>query len=319
MRQMNISTVHPLSRRVDLNLLELFDSVYRTRNLTASGTALGLSQPAVSRGLARLRDMYDDALFVRHQRGVHPTPFADGLAEPLAAVLAIVRSTVEKPTFDPATAQRSFRVATSDVGERYFLPRLYQHLASAAPGVTIETVSPVQAELISGLASGDVDLATGFLPGLGKQVHVRRLFRGRSVYVARRGHPVARGRLETAQLRGLPHVVANPSGTQHAAAIEKVLTGPRVRATIVLRVRSFLCVGPIVAGTDLVAVVPSNLAALVAERGDLQLIEPPVRFPGFDVSMVWHRRFHRDPAGEWLRATFAKLFATTARGAGDPP
>jgi DNA-binding transcriptional LysR family regulator len=293
---------------LDLNLLELFESICRTRNLTATGERLGLSQPAVSRGLARLRLTYGDELFVRQQRGVEPTPFAAALAEPVSAALAIVRRTIEKPHFSPADDTRRFRVALSDIGERYFLPRMAGWLAQHAPGVRIETISPSREALLTGLASGEIDLAVGFLPGLGKQVHEKRLFRENFVYIARRGHPIVNGRLHASTLRDLPHVVGSPHGTQHAAAVEKVLMGTRVRAAVTMRVGSFLSIGPIVAGSDLVAVVPSNLAALVSEHVALQLVTPPVRFPGFDVSMVWHRRFNGDPGGIWLRDVFMGLF-----------
>lgn len=293
---------------LDLNLLELFESIWRTRNLTATGERLGLSQPTVSRGLARLRQTYGDELFVRQQRGVEPTPFAATLAEPVSAALAIVRRTIEKPRFSPAEDVRRFRVALSDIGERYFLPRLAAWLAQHAPRVSIDTVSPSREELLTGLASGEIDLAVGFLPGLGKQVHEKRLFRESFIYIARRGHPGVDGRLVAGKLRELPHVVGSPHGTQHAAAVEKVLTGPRVRAVVALRVGSFLSIGPIVAGSDLVAVVPSNLAALVSEHVALQLVNPPVRFPAFEVSMFWHRRFNGDAGGAWLRGVFSELF-----------
>src|SRR5438552_1355780 len=106
----------PLSRQLDLNLLELFETVYRTRNLTAAGAHLGLTQPAVSRGLGRLREMYGDALFVRQQRGVVPTPFADSLVSPVASALEILRSTVQRPTFSHSQEERTFRVAMADIG-----------------------------------------------------------------------------------------------------------------------------------------------------------------------------------------------------------
>ena len=298
--------------RLDLNLLELFDSVWRTRNLTATGAQLGLSQPAVSRGLARLRESYGDELFIRQQRGVEPTPFASNLAEPVAAALAIVRGTMARPVFAPRDDSRRFCIAMSDIGERYFLPRFAAWLATNAPGVSVESVTPSREDLLKGLASGDIDMAVGFLPDHGKQVVERRLFRESFVYIARPGHPLVDARLEVGQLRALPHVVGSPQGTQHATAVEKVLTGSRVRAVIAMRVRSFLSIGPIVGSSDLVAVVPSNLATLVAEHVKLQLIAPPVRFPAFEVSMAWHRRFQQDPARRWLRETFASLFADSA-------
>jgi DNA-binding transcriptional LysR family regulator len=215
---------------------------------------------------------------------------------------------VERPRFDPATDDRRFRIAMSDIGERFFLPRLFGHLARVAPHVTIEAVSQALPQLKAGLETGDVDLVAGYLPQLGKQVHQRRLFREHFVYVARARHPQIDGALRREQLRGLPHVLASPAGTPHAAAVERVLTSARVRAPIALRVRSFLCVAPIVAQTDLVAAMPSNLAALVAASLNLQSIESPVQIPGFDVSIGWHDRYHRDPAGEWLRAQFFELF-----------
>lgn len=295
--------------QLDLNLLELFECIWHTRNLTSTGERLGLSQPAVSRGLARLRETYGDELFVRHRRGVEPTGFAKTLAAPVSTALEIVRRTIEKPTFTPLTDSRRFRVALSDIGERYFLPRLAAWFAEHAPQVSIDTVSVSREELVAGLDAGEIDLAVGFLPGLGKQVHEKRLFEERYVYIARAGHPNIDGHLHANQLRKLPHVLGSPQGTRHAAAVEKVLTGPRVRAAVAMRVGSFLSIGPIVADSDLVAVVPSNLATLVAEHVGLQLIPPPVRFPSFWVSMVWHRRFHGDPAGTWLRGVFLQLFA----------
>jgi DNA-binding transcriptional LysR family regulator len=302
---------HPsrlLSRQLDLNLLELFETVYRTRNLTAAGSQLGLTQPAVSRGIARLKEMYGDSLFVRQQRGVVPTPFADTLVTPVISALEILRATVQRPTFDPASEARTFRVAMSDIGERLFLPRLMSHLAAAAPQIVVDAVSPSLGQLHDGLGSGQIDLAVGYLSDLGKQMHQRRLFHERFVYVARKNHPEIQGKLRREQLRALRHVIAGPEGMQHAASVEKVLSGPRVKARVALRVHSFLCVGPIVASTDLIGPVPSNLGAMVATHMDLQLLLPPVHFPGFDVSMTWHQRFHRDPGSEWLRAVLIELF-----------
>jgi DNA-binding transcriptional LysR family regulator len=299
---------HPLSRQIDLNLLELFDVTFRTRNLTKTGVHLGLSQPAVSYGLSKLRKMYGDALFVRMQRGVQPTPVAVQLAGPIAAALQIVRGTVKKVEFVPSEARRTFRIAMSDIGERNFLPRLAQQLGVDAPHVMVETLSPGLAELTDGLVSGDIDLAIGFIPGMGKQMHEQALFGEQFVYLMRNGHPAAQDALTAARIRTLRHVVASPPGTQHLYAVEKVLTSPQVRSEIVLRVTSFLCIAPIIADTDLVALVPGNLAALVANNLNLCVRKPKLKFPAFNICMYWHRRFHQDPASGWLRNTIMGLF-----------
>lgn len=298
---------------LDLNLLELFECIWHTRNLTVAGERLSLSQPAVSRGLARLRETYGDELFVRHRRGVEPTAFAQTLAEPISTALAIVRRTIEKPDFSPAKDTRRFCVATNDIGERYFLPRLAAWFADHAPQVSIDVVSASREALVAGLDSGEIDLAIGFLPGLGKQVYEKRLFEESFVYIARVGHPSIDGRLRASQLRELPHIIGTPQGMGHATVVEKVLMGPRVRAAVTMRVESFLSIAPIVANSDLVAVIPSNLAAILSEHVALQLIAPPVRFPSFDISMAWHRRFHNDPAGIWLRSVLLELFGESGR------
>lgn len=304
----------PLTRQLDLNLLELFDTVWRSRNLTAAGAQLGLSQPAVSHGLAKLRRAYGDQLFVRLQRGVEPTPFAVHIAPTVAEALRVVRATLAKPVFEPALAQRHFRIAMTDIGERFFMPTLWPRLAQQAPAVTCECLSPGLDELQHGLASGEIDLAVGFIPGLGPQVLHETLFNEQFVYVVRQQHPLLRRRQGRLQLMQTPHVLASPPGTQHLAAVEKVLMRRDVRAPIALRVRSFLSIGPIVADTDLVSPVPSNLAKLLAGHLPLQPVEPPIRLPSFELRQYWHRRFDEDPALAWLRQLMAALFGKAGQG-----
>lgn len=312
MRCMTLPPGKPLARQLDLNLLELFDTVYRTRNLTEAGQRLGLSQSAVSHNLGRLRRAYGDELFVRLPRGVQPTPFAEELAEPVRAALDIVRDTLGRAAFVPQRSERLFHLAMSDIGERLFLPRLLEHLARVAPGVSIRTSSPDLALLADGLAGGPagaaIDLAMGYMPGLGKRFRQQRLFSERFVYVADARHALMQEPPTLARMRSLRHVVACPPGTHHAAAVEAVLTSERVRAPVALRVASFLSVAPILVGTELVALLPSNLAGVVAPHLGLRMQEPRVAFPGFEVSMYWHARSHREPGHLWLRQQVQELF-----------
>lgn len=301
----------PLTRQLDLNLLELFNVVWRTRNLTVAGEQLGLSQPAVSHGLARLRRSYGDALFVRLPRGVEPTPLACRIAPVVTDALGTIRDTLAQPAFDPQAARRHFRMAMSDIGERFFMPRLWMRLAHDAPGVSCECLSPGLDELRQGLASGEIDLAVGFFPGLGAQLRRQPLFSERFVYLAQKKHPPHRGGSGASLLRA-PHVLASPPGSHHLAAVERVLMRRDVRAPIVLRVRSFLSIGPIVAETNLVSPVPSNLAGIIAEHLPLRLIAPPIGLPSFEVCMHWHRRFDDDPALGWLRRLMAETFGSHA-------
>lgn len=298
-----------LTRQLDLNLLELFDAIFKAGSLTAAGERLGLSQPAVSYGLARLREMYGEPLFVRVRTGVVPTPFAQGLAATVDAALQMLRGTLDKPTFVPAQSQRVFQIVMSDVGERYFLPRLAAALQASAPAVSIQTLSLDSQEMAEALVSGKVDLAVGFLPSLDKRFHQKALFVERFVYLMRSGHAALQSPLTRQRVRSLRHVVAGPPGTYHRGAVEKVLSSPQVQAPIAMRLQSFLPIGAIIQDTDLVAVIPSNMASLLGQNLPLTRVESPVAFPQFNIAMYWHPRMSQDPGSVWLRGLFVQLFA----------
>jgi DNA-binding transcriptional LysR family regulator len=299
-------------RSADLQLLNLFVGIHRLRNLTAAGEELGLTQSAVSRSLSRLRAIYGDPLFLRQSRGVLPTPLADELLPPILTALDLLRATTTRADFDPKQTQRLFRVVMSDIGERYFLPRLMRHLAQAAPGLAIQTSQPTLQQLEVGLAQGTVDLVVGFLPKLGLTWHCQALFQEQFVHVARRGHPALTNGLHLDHLRRLPHVLADPPGMPHAATIERAIQGPDGALPLTLRVGSFLIVGPILAESDLVGTLPSRIAQLVAPHLNLSIYVPPLPIPGFDIAMGWGPRQAQDAGISWLRDTWLTLFSPNA-------
>jgi DNA-binding transcriptional LysR family regulator len=303
----------PITRQVDLNLLELFDTVYRVRNLTAAGGFLGLSQPAMSHALARLREMYRDPLFVRLPQGLRPTPFAEDLAGQVATALQIIRSTLEKVAFDPATVQRTFRISMTDIGEQVFLPSLVKHLETHARGVKLETKVLGSNELFSALSSGDLDLAVGFVSTPAKGIAQQFLFSDNYVCVVRQSHPLVRAStMSLAEFRQLGHVVADVSGTGHYNSIGRVLASHGIADNIVLRVNHFLSIAPLIANTDLIASVPRNLANTFVKSWKLRIVQPPVVYPTFDITQYWHERYEREPGNRWLRKTFESIFANLA-------
>src|SRR5437764_13192496 len=163
---------------VDLNLLRVFDAVLRERAVTAAAMGLGLTQPAVSNALSRLRSVFGDPLFVRTPSGMDATPFARELAEPVRQALALLESALAHgPVFDPASATRAFRFYMSDLGQIEFLPPLLERVQKHAPGVRLEAVALEVEDIAAALAAGSLDLAVGFLPGLGAPVRRRPLFR----------------------------------------------------------------------------------------------------------------------------------------------
>lgn len=299
----------PLSRKLDLNLLDLFDAIYRTRNLTAAGKALGLSQPAMSHALARLRDMYGDPLFVRLAKGVEPTPFADELVGPVSQALQILAQTLEKDSFVPETARRVFRLAMTDIGEHTFLPRLIRHLQHHAPHLCVETVatSASPEELAQELSKGSIDLALGAINPDIAGVRSQILFSDVYACVARPS-TVPRGTLSLAEFKRARHVVPNVAGTNHSVLIDRMLVANGMSGQVVARVTHFLAIAELVADTDVIAIMPRNLALSVARRWGLCHFAPPVQMPGYDVMVYWHKRHDQEPGNAWLREAIVDLF-----------
>jgi DNA-binding transcriptional LysR family regulator len=182
------TSVNALAQRIDLNLIVIFDAIYRARNLTAAGRGLGLSQPAMSHALARLRSILKDPLFVRLPRGLHPTPLADDMAPALMDGLAVIRGGLERKTFEPASSTRVFRIAMGDIAEVVHLPQLIRELRISAPHVRLQTVEIPGPELRDALGEGEVDLGTGN-DRIGAGCREAALYEGQYACVVRADHP----------------------------------------------------------------------------------------------------------------------------------
>ncbi len=294
---------------MDLNLLVVFHQLMVERRVSAVADTLGLSQPAVSNALARLRRSFGDELFLRTPRGMEPTPLAEQLAEPVAAALALLQGAVTQRTeFDPARSTRAFSLGMSDIGEIYFLPALMGALARRAPGVTLTTARGAAQPLKAEMEAGAVNLALGLLPQLQAGFFQRRLFTQRYVCLMRQGHPLARGRFGLREFRAAQHLAVVSPGTGHGI-VEEVLARSGIERQVRLTVPHFVAVGHILHGTDLVATVPHRLAQRVTEPFGLVALPHPANLPEIAIHMLWHARVHRDPANQWLRGLVAECFA----------
>ena len=291
-----------LGRRVDLNLMGVFEAIYRARSLSAAGDRLGLSQPAVSHALSRLRHAFKDPLFVRTPRGVVPTPLADEIAPRVAEGLAIIRASFEPRRFDPATSTRLFTIAMADVGEVVQLPPLMKAIAGA-PGVRLRTVAMPPPQARAALAEGHIDLSLSNVP-VRLPLHEHVLGTPGYATIAAASHPLIGERLTLASFRKARHVVVRPvaSGVKHGEVIERALRA--VDAEVVLQLGHFFPVGTIVAQSELLATVPWGLANALCAMLPLRLFKPPVPLPKVHLSLIWHERYHRDPGNAWLRETF---------------
>lgn len=292
---------------LDLNLLRVFDAVLRERSVTAAARRLGLTQPAVSNALARLRAQFEDALFVRTPSGMDATPFARELAEPVRQALALLESALAHgPGFDPATATRAFRFYMSDLGQIEFLPPLVERAQRVAPGVRLEAVALEVEDIGDALATGGLDLAVGFLPGLGPPVRRQPLFRDPYVCLMRAGHPAARARLTKKAFLEASHALVSYKGGHRV--IEEALERAGLARRIALRVPHFTVVPMVLERSDLILTLPSRIARAYGRGGRFRALPPPVTIPPADVGAHWHERFERDPGNRWLRGMIRDLF-----------
>jgi DNA-binding transcriptional LysR family regulator len=290
---------------IDLNLLRVFDAVLREKGVTPAAARLGLTQPAVSNALARLRKLFGDALFVRTPRGVDATPFARELAEPVRQALALLESALAHgPGFDPATSTRAFRFYMSDLGQIEFLPPLVERVQRDAPGVRLEAVALEVDDIADALAAGALDLAIGFLPGLGAPVRRQALFRDPYLCLMRADHPIAA--LTKKKFLEASHALVIYRGGHRV--IEEALERAGLARRIALRVPHFTVVPMVLERTDLILTLPARVARVFERRGKLKALPPPVPIPHAEVAVHWHERFEPDPGNRWLRQQVIELF-----------
>jgi len=299
-------------RNVDLNLLVVFDAMAEHRSVTRTAEAIGLSQPATSAALARLRKLLGDPLFVKVGAEMRPTPRAGALIEPVRRMLGVVKEEIlPHGEFDPATTLRTFTVLTPDIGEVNLIPRLYAELARAAPGANLKAISMPRNAAAEALEAGTVDLALGYFPDLQKaNFFQQRLFRNRYVVVVREDHPTIGETMSLQDYLAADHVVARPEGRAHL--IDRFLQEEDIERKVRLEVSHFMALLPIVASTDLIATVPIDLAEVMRQYGRVRSLPTPMNCPIIDLHQFWHRRFHHDPAHIWLRRVVSDVFAPSA-------
>lgn len=303
-------------QNLDLNLLVVFNQLLTDRRVSRAAESLGVSQPAVSNALARLRKTLGDELFVRTARGMEPTPYAERMAEAVAQALGLLQGAVnQREAFDPTTSQRTFKLAMTDIGEIYFLPQLMNTLAHAAPGVAVSTARHHSGHaggthsdpLADDMRDGTVDLAIGLLPQLQAGFFQQKLFRQRYVCLFRRGHPLSAKRPTLKAYAACEHVVVAAAGTGHHQ-VDAWLAQQGVQRRVRLTVPHFVAVGHILQSTDLVATVPERLAQRMVGPFELATAPHPAPLPDMAINLFWHAKYHREPGNQWLRQHLFQLF-----------
>jgi len=287
-------------RRSDLGLLASLDVLLAERSVTAAARRLGVSQPALSAQLARLRDLFGDDLLVGNAHGMTPTPRAQAIRDRLHALLADLAALVaEGAGFDPGTAERTFRIAASDLEHALMLPPLLGCLADEAPGVRV-AVLPLGAEDLAGrMARGEVDLAVTIARSAPEGFPGCRLGDQDFRVIWRDGHPEIGDRMDLETFCRARHLLVSTRGGGFRGVVDDALAAIGRSRRVVASLPSFLLVPGAVRASDLIAVVPTRLAEL--ERAGLRRATVPVETAGFTLHLSWHPRVASDSGHRWFR------------------
>ena len=296
---------------IDLKLLRLLDSLYATRSVTRTAEQIALSQPTVSIGLARLRKMLSDPLFVRTSEGMQPTPRTEDLMPAVRQVLAGMSQLISSASqFDAATSERTFRIFMTDASHITLMPRLFAHVHALAPGIRLEaaTIGP---QMASELQSGEADLALGLIPGLEAGFYQQALFDQDWICLANPRHPRLGAKLTLKTYLTEAHV-GIVSGTG-ATLLDNALYRAGQQRQVQLALPGFLGLPAILQGSDLIATLPRHIGETLAHSAGLRILPCPLPIDGFTVKQYWHTRFHHDPANTWLRGICSSLFLQSQR------
>jgi DNA-binding transcriptional LysR family regulator len=297
-------------RDLDLNLLVVLYEVLNKGSFSKAAHSLGMSQPAVSNALSRLRKILGDDLVLKTSKGIAPTPFARNMAEPVGRALeAILDAVGTVSVFDPATSERNFKVALTDVGEIYFLPSIMSLLSREGRRITISTVRITDVTLKDEMEQGQIDLAIGPQPNFEFGFYQRRLFTQQYVCLFRKDHPCAKDGMTLTGFEAAEHVSIGDEGPGHAA-IEAAFQRAGVKRDVKLCVPNFVAVVHILDSTDMIAVVPELFARSARENMGLVSARPPIDLPEVAINITWHAQYHRDAANKWLRQLVVDQFSS---------
>jgi DNA-binding transcriptional LysR family regulator len=293
----------------DLNLLPIVVALYEELSVSKAARRLGMSQPAVSKALRRLRETFDDPLFVRGPSGIVPTPRAHAIVRATRPHLQQLQEDLLKgESFDPATSTRAIVLGLSDIAEMAFLPSILQHLRVHAPKCPVSTLTLSDTQLAEGLEKGDVDVAAGYFPALAQRnFRQRRLTRHGFACLMCAGHPLWKSRLTMSAYLAAEHVAIRRANRSQEV-LERFIERRKMRRKIAMYTSNVLSVPFIVMDTQLVATLPYAVVTRFASiTSQLAASLPPFDVT-YDLKLHWHRRFDNEPRSIWLREQLAAVF-----------
>jgi len=295
-----------MPRNINLQLLEHLRALITEQHVTRAAEAVGIGQPAMSASLARLRVMLKDPLLVKTARGMEPTPYAIELAKAIQQAFESLDAPQRGRTdFDIAAADRTIRIISADGPAMLFLPALTARIRREAPKLTLRWNNGDTRRAAELVREGEVDLVISSLRNIPSAYYSSPLYAQRASCIAAQGHPQVDGKLTMEQFLKFHHVAFGATPTSFSlvdSLVDEALDGLGHKRVVAVTVPSFLVCPPVVATSDLLAVVPDRVAAASAERYRLQVLPLPFDVGPLDLAMYWHTRCHTDPAQQWLRA-----------------
>lgn len=291
---------------MDMDLLLALDALFQDHNVTHAAVRLGISQPALSARLTRLRRLLDDRLFVpgANGRGVLPTPRAEALRPLVTGALRQITAIMEPVRFDLGTSARVFTLALQENPAIMVGPGLVQRVRMAAPDVRLRLALPNRRRVSSLLESGDVDMFIGVAAGTDSAWIGRTLFHDDFATAQRKGHPRGTGPLDLESFCSFAHLLVSSEGDPFSGFVDKALAATGRARQIAMSVQSYAVAPTIIAGSDLLCTLPARM--LRQFGASLDLFEPPISLQPIGVGAYWHPRHQEDPGHRWLRE---QLFA----------
>jgi DNA-binding transcriptional LysR family regulator len=300
---------------VDLNLLVAFEALYIHQSVTLAAQRVHIGQPAMSAALGRLRSLLDDDLFVRVGRDMKPTARAVAIAPQVLSALDTIRATLaDLQTFDPASSQKTFTVATSDYFASMILPVLLGLLRHQAPQVNLRLLPVEKASLVNSIENDTFDLAVGTFANLPPYILQQTLLSEQFVGIARSGHPALKdGVMSLENFVGFPHALFTLR-RDDIGIIDQALAKQDLKRRIALTVPYWFALPSAIASSDLLVAIPSCMAAQVTQHYSLQAFEIPLHLSSWPISMVWSTLNDQNPENFWLRQTIQHACQEIVKG-----
>jgi DNA-binding transcriptional LysR family regulator len=307
-----MKTVH-LSR-IDLNLFVVFDAIYTEGGITRASKRLSLTQPAISHALGRLRELFDDPLFIRQSKAMIPTPLARVMIDPVRQSLRGFEATLKRvDRFDPATARKHFTVGMRDVRELTMLPNLLRSVTRAAPFIDIAIVRAERKQLETELAAGTLDAAIDVRLALSDEVRRQPIHAERLVVVARPRHPTVKRELDLETYLSQEHILV--STRRRGFGVEDYeLSRHGLKRRIRLRCQHYFAACRVVSETDLILTMAERYARIVNRLFRNRVLPFPLEVPDYDAYLYWHVNAETDPANQWLREQLMGAFRERGKG-----